>query len=69
MMAGGKYLIMTADTRTIRLAYPSEDNTRVRLSALNTATNGRGKRIYPDLELPLEDIRAIYRVMGAITKG
>ena len=69
MMAGGKYLIMTAEVRTIRLAYPSEDNTRVRLSALNTATNGRGKRVYPDLDLPIKDIMATYRVMGAITKG
>lgn len=65
---GRKYLIITDNDRFVRFAYEAEKKGRVRLSAINPATDTEGARIYPDTEIKLSDILHAYKVVGSISR-
>ena len=65
---GRKYLIITGNDRFVRFAYEAEKKGRVRLSAINPATDTEGARIYPDTEIKVSEILHAYKVVGSISR-
>ena len=62
---GRPYVIITREDRVLKCIYPSKhDATLVRLTSLNEEINRNGDRVFPDKEIPKDNILFIYKVVG-----
>jgi phage repressor protein C with HTH and peptisase S24 domain len=62
---GRPYVIITKNDRVLKCIYQSKhDATALRLTSLNEETNRHGDRLFPDKEIPKDNIIFIYKVVG-----
>ena len=62
---GRPYMVITKTERTLKCIYKSNhDADLLRLTSINEDTNRHGDRLYPDREIPKENILFLYRVEG-----
>lgn len=62
---GRPYVIITKSDRVLKCIYQSKhDATALRLTSLNEETNRHGDRLFPDKEIPKDNIIFIYKVVG-----
>lgn len=66
---GSAYLVITQSDRLLKLVYPSQtDDAHLMLSAVNTDTTPQGVRLFPDREIPKEQIIHLYKVIGSLSR-
>ena len=66
---GRAYVIVTRSDRVLKCIYQSKhDAQNLRLTSLNEDTNRNGDRLFPDKEVPKEDILFIYKVVGVFRR-
>ena len=62
---GRPYVVITKNDRVLKCIYQSKhDATALRLTSLNEETNRHGDRLFPDKEIPKDNIIFIYKVVG-----
>ena len=62
---GRAYVIITRDERVLKCIYQSKyDADNLRLTSYNEDTNRHGDRLFPDREMPKENILFIYKVVA-----
>lgn len=70
---GTVYVVETADNRYIKRLYYNPDRTAFRCISDNTMKHDdgpmRGEFIYQEFEIPLQEVRRLYRVTGVIKRN
>ena len=62
---GRPYVVITQSERVLKCIYQSKhDADCLRLTSLNEETNRHGDRLFPDKEIPKDNILFIYKVVG-----
>jgi len=64
---GSAYIIITRSDRLIKLLYPSSrGDGYIRLCSYNATLKPDGERLYPDRDVPYDNIIYIYKVVGSL---
>ncbi len=67
IISGRKYLIFTKKERLVRIAYKEEDN-NIRLIAINTAVDDKGRKIHNDIVIKNTDVVCACKIVGSISR-
>lgn len=65
---GQPYIVITREDRLLKLLYDDGDPDYITLVSYNVCTNPDGRRTYPDMKVPKEDILFLYKVMGRLER-
>lgn len=66
---GSAYIIITRSDRLIKLLYPSSrGDSYIRLCSYNATLKPDGERLYPDRDVPYDNIIYIYKVVGSLQR-
>lgn len=65
---GQPYIVITREDRLLKLLYDDGDPEYITLVSYNVCTNPDGRRTYPDMKVPKEDILFLYKVMGRLER-
>lgn len=73
IVPGNVYVVETMDDRYIKRLYYNEDKTAFDCSSDNHMVHDdgprKGKFFYPNFEIPLEDVRRLFKVVGVIKRN
>lgn len=67
IISGRKYLVFTKNERFVRIAHKEEDN-NIRLIAINTATDDKGRKIHDDIVIKNIDVVFACKIAGSISR-
>lgn len=65
---GRTYVIITKTDRYLKNIYEGNTGNSIRLNSLNMDTTPQGDRLYPDREIPKENILYLYKVVGSLRR-
>lgn len=66
---GRTYLVITRSDRLLKMLYESKKgNDHLRLCSYNVEQKPDGERLYPDRDIPIDNVLFIYKVVGSLQR-